>query len=141
MEHPQFNPIELLAELGITDAMSDTPPEWVTQAITAEQRLVLCKLMLHSATQGMQPLSCMAVLLFRLAQQPGLPPQAPGFLVFAAAEMLAAHMVDLARRNRGARDMSSALAIVNQAELQILGEAVATEDEDQDAGVPLGVGA
>lgn len=132
---------ELLVELGITDDISvDVPPTWVTQELTGAQRTAFARLVLHSASQGLGTLENMALLLFKLALQPGLPSQGAGFLVFSAAEAYAAYVLNRQRRGLAALDMASVLGLVRQTEGDLEG-AVQAEDEDQDAGVPHGVGA
>ena len=133
---------ELVAALGITDDMTvDEPPAWVTTTLTAEQRALFARLVLFTGRQGLGTIDTMALLLFKLALQPGLPPQAAGFLVFSAAEAYAAYALDMARRGLGAADLASITGLVAATIEKVDAAALPEEDTNQDAANDDEVGA
>lgn len=130
----------LLGTLGITDDMEALePPAWVATQLTDEQRAVLARMAIQTAqTEAFMPPQALGVLLFKLALQPNLPPQAAGFLALNAAALVA---LTLVQDHQGSRGFGIEQARTMVDETDALVTPVADEDCDQDAGVTLGVGA
>ena len=137
--------MSLLGTLGITDDMEAlAPPAWVAAPLTDEQRAVLSRMAIQPAQQEtFMPPQALGVLLFKLALQPNLPPQAAGFLALNAAALVALTLVEKHTvRERGTvRGIGIEQARTMVDETDVLVTPVADEDQDQDAGTELGVGA
>lgn len=151
MEHQQHQDAEdtgidldlVFEALGITDDMSvEEAPEWVRKELTPAQRRAFSQLVVHVATRGMGHPAIHSMVLLKLALQPGLPAQASGLLAFVAAEFMAAILHDERNAGRATINTASALGLIDQAS-RMLRQAHTPEDEeqDQDAGNALGVGA
>lgn len=137
-----LDPEAALAALGITDGLdASEPPEWVRKAITPDQRRAWAQLVLHVATNGMGHPSVHALVILKLAMQPGLPAQAGGFLAFVAAEFMAAQLLEEKAAGRACINSASVLGLIDKATHDLSQSFTDDEDLDQDAGSPLGVGA
>lgn len=142
---------QLLEQLGVaTEPTLDEPPTWVTVPLSEEFKAGFARLIVKVAANGIATPGCLALPLIKLARQPGLPPQAPGFLAYAAAELFAAELLENERARhaaggitlpQGELSVEDAIELMGVIEQAIVAETVAAEDEDQDAGVPHGAAA
>lgn len=91
---PVDTPESLLASLGVECTLPDEPPAWITAPLTDAQRSVMAKAIMGAADNGIAGPESLALTLYKLALQPGLPSTAAPFLFYAAAELFAARLLE-----------------------------------------------